>query len=465
MKLNFIPSAGRLLVLFFLSFILFIRKSLAQVCSDPANVIYGLTSAGNIRPVHVGTGAVDSALNPPYLPGYVPTSNAIGYDPVNGSFYYFEQEYYWPGLFVSYNPSTNVTTTLAQMPDYIEVLSAGVNAAGTGYYCLDAGYALFYYDIAANSWTQISTDLVDQNGVDQTAFFRNMYGGDMAFDGTGNLWMVIANDTSYALYMASGPLPTTSVPQFQVMQIIPQTTLYEDGGSIDGIAFDPSGNIYLSTNSDLYFLQNGTTTITHIGSFNLDTASEVMEDLTSCNFPSNTILRFAWINFTALLQPNQAVMLNWQYAQPAGGGYSIERSPDGQHWSAIGYQAAGKAGFAASYSWLDANPLSGKNYYRIVLINPDSTASYSPIRVIEVTEGVAITVSPNPTTDAINIQYDGSGGTGKEAVYDPSGRMIQQNVLFAGSNIVSLAGLSKGLYLVSVQLGDGRSVVQKVLKE
>jgi len=452
----------RILVCFLL-LVFILPRCPAQVCADPAHVIYGLTGTGKIRPIHVGTGLADSAMNIPLAPpnpSKPPLSNGMGYDPVNGNFYYFAS----PNQFVSFNPSTNTTTILAPIPAYAGVLSACVNATGTGYYCLDSGYGLLYYDIATNTWTIISLDEVDQYGHDITTTFQTMPGGDMAFDAAGDLWMVIASPSAYALYFAAGPMPTTAVPQFQVMQIIPPTTLYDDGASIDGIAFDPSGNIYLSSNSDLYELQNGTTTITHIGSFQLDTASEVMEDLTSCNFPGTTVLPATYTAFTASLRPDRTVLLDWQYAQPVSGGFSIDHSPDGQHWSGLGYEAAAGGGSSASYSWLDTHPYDGRNYYRIRLQSPDNMGGYSPIQVIDMGEPTAVTVSPNPVIDVLHLQFNASGGGAKAILYDPSGRAILETGLSVGPNSIPLTGLAPGLYLVSVEFGDGHSYTQKIIK-
>jgi hypothetical protein len=454
----------RILVCFLL-LVFILPRCPAQVCADPAHVIYGLTSTSKIRPIHVGTGLADSALNIPLgppNPSHPPLSNGIGYDPVNGNFYYFSTQY----QFLSFNPSTNTTTILAPIPStiYSDVLSACVNPTGTGYYCLDSGYGLLYYDIATNTWTVISAIEVDQYGNNITTTFQTMWGGDMAFDAAGDLWMVIASPSAYALYFAAGPMSTTAVPQFQVMQIIPPTTLYEDGGSIDGIAFDPSGNIYLSTNSDLYELQNGTTTISHIGSFQLDTTSEVMEDLTSCNFPGTTVLPATYTAFRASLRPDRTVLLDWQYAQPVSGGFSIDHSPDGQHWSGLGYEAAAGGGSSASYSWLDTHPYDGRNYYRIRLQSPENMGGYSPIQVIDMGETTAVTVSPNPVIDVLHLQFNRSGDGAKAILYDPSGRVVLETVLSVGPNSIPLTGLAPGIYLVSVQFGDGHSYTQKILK-
>ena len=457
--------AARILVCFLL-LALIIPRCLAQICIDPANVIFGVTTTGKVRPIHVGTGLADSAINIPLPspdPPYPPISNGMGYDPANGYLYYFANQ----NQFVSFNASTNTTTTLAPLPDSIShiVLSACVNATGTGYYCLNSGIDLLYYDIATNTWTFISRNEVDQYGNNIQNTFRTMSGGDMAFDAEGNLWMVIASDSAYALYFAGGPMPTTPQPHFQVMQIIPPTTLYEDGGSFDGIAFDPSGNVYLSTNSDLYELKYNTNTITHIGSFGLDTSSEVMQDLTSCNFPSTTVLPTTFTSFTASLRSDKTVLLNWQYGQPVSGGYSIEHSPDGQHWSGLGYEAtAADAGSSAGYAWLDAHPYDGRNYYRIQLQSPGNMGGYSPIQMIDVAENAAVTVFPNPVIDVLHLQFNGSGGGAKATLYDPSGKTILETVLSVGSNNISVAGLAPGIYFVSVMFSDGHSYTQKILK-
>jgi hypothetical protein len=453
------------IIICFCIFVLITRDGWAQVCSDPANIIYGLTAEGKIRAVHVATGKVDSAINPPLTGlGYIPQSNGMGYNPANGNFYYFEQEVNNPGTFVSYNPATNQTTPLSPMPYFAGVLSAAVNATGTGYYCLDAGYALFYYDIAGDSWTLIDSVMIDQNSTNVTPQFKTMYGGDMAIDGAGNLWMVIADDSSYALYVAAGPLPTTSVSQLTVRQMIPRTTLYEAGGSVDGIAFDPVGNIYLSTNSDLYELQFGTSIVTHIGSFNVDTTSDVMEDLTSCNFPGIGVLGLSFTNFTASLQPDRTALLDWQYSAAAGSGFSIERSPDGQHWSGIGSEAVAGTSPSSNYSWLDVNPFKGNNYYRIHLQDPGSAGSYSSIKMIDLSTAAAIAVSPNPVKDVLYIQYDGTRGSAKAVFYDPSGRTIMENALSAGSNSFNMGSLSAGLYIVSLQFAHGGNYIQKIVK-
>lgn len=435
-----------------------------QVCSDPAHVIYGLTDQGYIRPVHVSNATVDSALNPPPTGlSNPPFSNAIGYNPVNSNFYYYMVEDQTPIQFASFNSTTNVTTTLTPLPGYTDVVSACINAGGTFLYCLNGGNNLCYYSIATDSWTTLTSDFVNQNGQDVTANFQSMASGDMAMDGSGNLWMVIASSTTYALYLISAAnLPSTNVASVPVFEIIPPTSSPLPGGTnFNGIAFDPTGQIYLSTQTDLYLLESDLSTIDHIGTFDL-ASSEQMYDLTSCNFPQ-VVLPVSWLNFTATLQSDGNVLLDWQYGQPLNEGtYSIQRSGDGQHWVAIGTEEAGPS---VSYSFEDTHPLTGKDYYRILLQTPNIPATYTGIRLIDLANPGSFAIWPNPVKSSLFIQNTGWGPHANLQLYDASGRAVTGTMLSPGTNILSMSNLASGVYIAEIRGLNGTVYTQKVMKE
>jgi hypothetical protein len=440
-------------------------ESQAQVCSDPANVIYGLTDAGNIRPVHVSNAVVDSPYaTPPFGEPYLPLSNAMGYDPAYQGFYYFSVEN-GSQQFTYFSP-TGGTLSLDPIPNYSGVVSACVNATGSRFYCLNGGYQLCYYDIYANSWTTLTSDFVDQFGDDVTGNFQSVTGGDMAMDGSGNLWMIIASGTMYALYVISADnLPANAVASVPVIQLIPpSSSSFTNGVSFDGIAFDPSGQIYLSTETDLYLLHTDWSTIDHIGTFNM-ASSEAMYDLTSCNFPQ-VALPVTWMNFTASLQTNGDVNLQWQYGEPVDlGTYSIQRSPDCRNWTQIGTQTVENAGAATGYSFSDTNPVTGQCYYRIRLKTPNAPDQYSGIRLVQPHGKTAFTIAPNPVKNSIYIQYSGTEAAGRFEVYDPAGRMLTGNQVSPGANVVSASNLMPGIYIVRVILTDGQVYTQEIVKQ
>ena len=443
------------------------KVGLGQVCSDPSNVFYGLTNAGNIRPVNINNAVVDSPFaTTPFNQPYLPLANAMGLDPVFRVFYYFSVEN-GDVQFTSFNPGNGASLNLNPIPNYYGVVSACVNATGSRYFCLDGGYQLWYYSIYANNWTMLTADFVDQFGNDVTGNFQSMTGGDMAMDGAGNLWMVIASSTRYALYVISANnLPPNSVASIPVIQLIPpSSSSFTNGVSFDGIAFDPAGQIYLSTQTDLFRLHTDWSTIDHIGTFNLS-STEVMYDLTSCNFPE-VLLPVSWTNFTASLQTNGTVNLQWQYGQPVDQGtYAIERSTDGQNWTGIGTQAIHQAAADAGNSFPDTHPVTGKDYYRIVLQTPGVADQYSGIRVVETGSNPPVfAITPNPVRNTLYIQYSATLPEERVEIYDAAGRMVSSNPLTPGLTTVSLSSLASGVYIARIKGSDGQVYTQKLVKQ
>ena len=212
--------------LFIAAFIFQPKQSNAQVCSDPLNVIYGMTNSGVVYPINVNTGNVGAALNPAYPGNATSSSNAIGYNSVNGNFYYFKRNYpASPQEFVSFNPTTNTYTILASSPVTANVNSGCVSFDGTGYYCLDMNGNLCFYDIATNVWTLITSVYVDKNGNSLTSNFTSYPSGDMAIDGLGDIWIVCSGSSKYGVFKIPAPLPKTPVANITMAQIVPVTPM------------------------------------------------------------------------------------------------------------------------------------------------------------------------------------------------------------------------------------------------
>src|SRR2546421_7056352 len=137
----------------------------AQICSDPGNVIYGLTNTGAIDPITVGTGVVGAAITPAYGGNAPSSSNGLAYDPLNGKFYYFKRvPSSTPQEFVSFDPATNAVTILASSPcpSTYSVYVGCITPNGSAYYCWDSNGSFYYYKIATNTWTTITNSIIDQ---------------------------------------------------------------------------------------------------------------------------------------------------------------------------------------------------------------------------------------------------------------------------------------------------------------
>ncbi|MEM9340098.1 MAG: hypothetical protein AAGA66_15285, partial [Bacteroidota bacterium] len=100
------------------------------------------------------------------------------------------------------------------------------------------------------------------------------------------------------------------------------------------------------------------------------------------------------------------VQLNWKTTNEIGvSHFEIERSQNGIDFQSIGQLEARNVSDAInSYDYLDGNPFTKVNYYRIKQVDFDGAFEYTDI-VFVIVEGetLQITVHPNPTTERLNI--------------------------------------------------------------
>lgn len=437
----------------------------AQVCSDPVNTIYGLSGAGNIYPIDVTTASVGVALNPAYTGNAPSSANALGYDPANGKFYYFKRNAdQTPQEFVSFDPLTNLVTILSGCPTTYSVNTGCVSFDGTGFFVLDANADLFKYDILTDTWILITGTFYDQYGTDITGVLRVRNSGDLALDGFGNLWMLCSSASQYGLYEFNGPLPTGFVASLTGKEIISPSTLTPTGKNFAGIAFNTTGQIYVSGGTGdnrLYRLENNLT-LTYLGTLTINGAGR---DLTSCNFPFG-ILPLTWERFSATLKNNHDLLLNWTVGQQINNlSFYIENSQNGSDWKEVGYvnAAVGYTG-SGNYAFNVLNPINGNQYYRIRQTDLNGKSTYSEIRMISVKNNSQVAIWPNPSRDYILIHNENAFNDFRVQLFDLSGRMVNETVLSGGLNTVSISSLPLGAYIVKVQLTNGETYNQKLLK-
>lgn len=152
--------------------------------------------------------------------------------------------------------------------------------------------------------------------------------------------------------------------------------------------------------------------------------------------------------------------------------FAIERSKDGSVWDEImTVQGAGYSTSEIEYFDYDAEPLSGKSFYRLVQYDKNGNVEKFNVVPVENLEGglVAFNIFPNPTTtDNINLSF--SGFEGKEILVvlrDISGKeyyskvevISTDNEIIAYSNDLTLP---KGVYLVTAS-SENEFYSQKII--
>lgn len=443
-------------------------KASAQVCSQPDKYIYGLTPEGNVHQIRTSNANVSPAMNPAYT-GNVPSyANAIGYNNINGKFYYFKRNTFLADQeFVSFDPASMAITILASCPSGTSTIVnlGAVNNTGTGYYCVDAFGKLFYYDIPSNTWAVISSALVDQFGTNLSNMFYNHYYGDIVFDGSGNLWIICASDVEYGIYKINAPVPTTSTPGLVANQLIAPTRPTPNGRSVGGIAFNSTGQIYFSTNgpdNKLFLLENDLS-FTFIGTLDINGTGN---DLTSCNFPLAT-LAVSHGKFSVDIKSNHDILLSWE--DPGDNtGYYIEHSNDGSHWENIGYINNSKGNNSNDkYSFTHHNQKTGRHYYRIRYASQDGSFSYSEMKLINLKDIFSADIGPVPARNILYVQlpYSKMKINAAIKILDLSGRILKRISLTESSTEIDISSLSPGAYLLHISASTGEIHNQKFYKQ
>jgi GEVED domain/Secretion system C-terminal sorting domain len=190
----------------------------------------------------------------------------------------------------------------------------------------------------------------------------------------------------------------------------------------------------------------------------------------SVNFPLSVNL----LSFDAKTIDNKAVKLNWSSANEAGLiGYEIERSADGSNWNKLEQifsKGNGQPG-TFSYEYDDINPLKGKSYYRLKMLNADGKHTYSSVKNILIKEAVEeVHISPNPASTKVSVSIK----TTEKAVttitlIDMQGKKVikQTGILTAGVNDIAISNfesLPAGVYTVQITVGQ-KIINQKLIKK
>jgi len=114
-----------------------------------------------------------------------------------------------------------------------------------------------------------------------------------------------------------------------------------------------------------------------------------------------------------------------------------------------------------SYEFVDEDPLTGINYYRIKQTDYDGKYSYSEIRSVRHKGDGNIHISPRNTDGRLTITTDLDQY--HVMVYNIDGQEVQRFYSLTGDQTVSIDALQAGIYFVKVISGS-ESETMKIVK-
>ncbi len=160
---------------------------------------------------------------------------------------------------------------------------------------------------------------------------------------------------------------------------------------------------------------------------------------------------------------NGQVNLNWTTEMEVNSShFLVERSSDGQMFEEIiKTNAAGTTFEPVNYTETDADPLKGKSYYRLKMVDIDGTFAFSSrVEVILAGEN-KFACFPNPTSDVLTFSYlQADRVDAVIQVFDLNGKSIFTSgwdVQPFGQKSLSVSELPAGLYAYRILAGENRN--------
>lgn len=192
---------------------------------------------------------------------------------------------------------------------------------------------------------------------------------------------------------------------------------------------------------------------------------------------ANTPAPIQLLYFHAKLIASGRALLQWSTALEVNNHYfTIERSTDGIHFTAIGtLPGAGNSSSTLLYNTIDEHALSGISYYRIKQTDYNGAFSYSNIESIndQLIQSLVFTLSPNPTAAGSSVFIDvrGAGSHEKIAVgiYDMLGRLLYTNIFltdelgYLHEDLTTFTSFAKGTYIVAITPSNAVAYNQKLV--
>ena len=315
-------------------------------------------------------------------------------------------------------------------------------------------------------------------------------------DGADNLWVTDEKFNRVLMF----PNASTAASSEAATKVLGQTDFTDDGSDVTastfyypiGIYGDGAGNIYVSefyNNRILIFasaasLPNGSAASVVLGQtdFVSNGAGAGANQLSNPELlfitPLGSLLADDALNnrvliyippvplpllltsFTGRLQSNGQVLLQWQISDEG------EPVPGQAGYTELEYATNATSGFtdvlnqqpidpaAQNYSYLQVSPAAGTNYYRLRLILPDGSATYSQIVAVTVGSGATgLNIYPNPAQSNVAVKVPQTGKAEID-IYSITGMLIQRVVTGAVVNNIDISWLAAGMYMVRVVQGS-----------
>ncbi|UBM60933.1 T9SS type A sorting domain-containing protein [Marinilongibacter aquaticus] len=171
------------------------------------------------------------------------------------------------------------------------------------------------------------------------------------------------------------------------------------------------------------------------------------------------------LSFTASKEGSIA-LLRWGTAEEVNvDRFEILQSLDAKNWRSVGAVAAlGESTTDHWYSFNDANPANGTNYYRIKSVDRDGATDFSNIQSLEFEVRNTAVFYPNPVAETLKLKGENLANVSKVTVLNMMGSpLVETNTL--SEEGINVRQLPAGAYIVRLERKNGSVNAFKVIKQ
>lgn len=342
----------------------------------------------------------------------------------------------------------------------------GMGPDGTGWILAGDGTTLFLAKFVSNGVNPVTVTIEDASVNLVGGAVSTFQNGDLCISGSGSIYALANDGNGVTQIFIGAPAGTNTTLTKRWDLVTPGGGNFS--GTVNGVAFDVLGSIYISTGAGLYYIdQNTANGPAGTVQCSLVVAMTGLQDLASNVFPAQSTLPVTLLNFSAAYR-NGVTVLNWETENEVNfSHYEVERKTEsGADYIIVdSKQANGNAGRSAYTSSDNISSLTdGVVYYRLRMVDVDGKFKYSNVIMVrkEKKTITGISLSPNPVISTANatVRFEAASNTVVSLrVMDMAGRQVltQQNNVTGGTNSIQVNNLNRlqpGLYIIQLVNGN-----------
>ena len=342
----------------------------------------------------------------------------------------------------------------------------GMGPDGTGWILAGDGTTLFLAKFISNGVNPVTVTIEDASVNLVGGAVSTFQNGDLCISGSGTIYALANDGNGVTQIFIGAPAGANTTLTKRWDLVTPGGGNFS--GTVNGVAFDVLGSIYISTGAGLYYInQNTANGPAGTVQCSLVVAMTGLQDLASNVFPAQSTLPVTLLNFSAAYR-NGVTVLNWETENEVNfSHYEVERKTEsGADYIIVdSKQANGNAGRSAYSSSDNISSLTDAVvYYRLRMVDVDGKFKYSNVIMVrkEKKTITGISLSPNPVISTANatVRFEAaSNAVVSLRVMDMAGRQVlaQQNNVTGGTNSIQVNNLNRlqpGLYIIQLVNGN-----------